>query len=120
MDASPISNKNLFEEPHNEIEHIISKRLPFFVRWGTAFFFFLLLALVAVCWFIRYPELVIASGKLNSINAPKEVITRTDGKLQKLLVKNDDSIEAGTVMAYTESIANPKMQLSKLKISLIQ
>jgi multidrug efflux pump subunit AcrA (membrane-fusion protein) len=99
--------KNSFTDQHNEVEQIISSKPPFFVRWGTVFFFLFLVLIAAVAWFIQYPDLITASAKLNSIHAPKEVVTRTNGKLQLLTVKNGEIVKAGAVLGFMESIAKP-------------
>ena len=99
--------KNTFANHGNEIEEIISNKSPLLVRWGTVYFFVLLLMVGLICWFIQYPDIVIASAKLNSVNAPKQVVTRTDGKLTRITVKEDEKVEAGEVLGYMESRANP-------------
>lgn len=101
--------KNTFIEHGNEIEEIISHKPPALVRWGTVYFLLLLMLIALICWFIQYPDIVIAQAKLNSVNAPKQVLTRTDGKLLKIAVKENDKVEAGQTMGYMESIANPKL-----------
>ena len=70
---------NTFNEQENEIEEIISNKPPALVRWGTVYFLVLLMLIALICWFIEYPDIVIAQAKLNSVNAPKQVLTRTDG-----------------------------------------
>lgn len=100
-------NGHTFPEHGNEIEELISKRPPYFVKWGTLFFFILLLLIAAICRFIRYPDLVTARARLNSINAPKEVLARIDGKLQALGVKNNDSVTTGSTLGFIESLAVP-------------
>ena len=107
--------KNTFSEHGNEIEEIISNKLPSIVRWGTVYFFILLLLIALICWFIKYPDIVTARARLNSVNAPKQVITRTEGKLIKIEVKENERVEAGQLLGYMESIANPRsvIQISK-------
>jgi HlyD family secretion protein len=61
-----------------------------------------------ISWFIKYPDIVIAKATLNSVNAPQEVITRTDGKLTKILIKENEKVNKGEILGYMESIANPK------------
>lgn len=100
--------KNTFADHSNEIEEIISKKPPFIVRWGTVYFFILLLLLGLICWFIQYPDLVTANAKLNSVNAPKEVITRTDGKLLKIAVKENEQVQTGQLLGFMESLGNPQ------------
>jgi HlyD family secretion protein len=110
----------MLPEYGSEIEELISKRPPYFVKWGTLFFFILLLLIVAICRFIRYPDLVTASARLNSINAPKEVIAQTDGKLQSLIVKNNDSVRIGSTLGFIESLAlSSSVALVKEKIDSI-
>jgi multidrug efflux pump subunit AcrA (membrane-fusion protein) len=109
--------KNSFGETESEIQQIISARPPFIVRWGTVFFFLLLVLLVTTCWFIKYPDIITATARLNSINAPKEIITRTDGKLHVLLVENGSMIKEGDVIGFMESIAKHEA-VNQLKVQV--
>ncbi len=107
-DSKMESIKNSFANHGNEIDEIISKKLPFIVRWGTLFFFFLLLFIGLICWFIQYPDIVIAKAKFNSINAPKLVTARTEGKLISIVVKDNEIVNDSQILGFMESIANPK------------
>jgi len=100
--------KNTFSDHGNEIEEIISNKPPYIVRWGTVYFFFLLALITLISWYIKYPDIVVAKAKLNSVNAPKQVITRTDGKLVKITVKENEKVKAGQILGYMESIADPQ------------
>jgi len=100
--------QHTFAEHGNEIEEIISKQPPFIVRWGTVYFFFLLVLVGIISWYIQYPDIVVASARLNSVNAPKAVITKTEGKLVKIVVTENEPVQQGEVLAYMESIANPE------------
>ena len=106
--------KNTFTDHGNEIEEIISNKPPHIVRWGTFYFFFLIALISLISWFIKYPDIVVARAKLNSVNAPKQVITRTDGKLVRVTVKENEKVKTGQILGYMESIANPE---SVIKIS---
>jgi multidrug resistance efflux pump len=109
LKVNVFSIKNTFIEHGNEIEEIISHKPPALVRWGTVYFLLLLMLIALICWFIQYPDIVVAQARLNSVNAPKQVLTRTDGKLLKIAVKENDKVEAGQIMGYMESIANPTL-----------
>lgn len=97
----------------DEVQDFISRKPNFFIRWGIVLFFLIIVIVGIVCWFIEYPDLVSTRGRLTSINEPKEVITRTEGKLQTLKTTNGEKVMPGSVLAYMESIANPSavMQL---------
>lgn len=118
--------KNTFSNHGNELEEIISNKPPLIVRWGTVYFFFILAGLTLISWFIKYPDIVVAKAKLNSVNAAKEVITRTEGKLIKITIKENDKVEAGQILGYMESVANPQSvlairnQIDSINILIIQ
>jgi HlyD family secretion protein len=107
--AAPITTDsvNNLELRSNDIQEFIGHKPNFFTRWGITLFFVILLLCGAACYFIQYPDVVTTKARLNCINAPKEVLAYTSGKLQQILVSNGDSVTAGTTMAIMESIADP-------------
>lgn len=88
-----------------EVNEIISNKPGFLVRWGVSIFFLILLLLVFITYFIQYPDVVAAKAKLTSINAPKEVITKTQGKLIKLIVKEGQLVQQNDLLGFIESRA---------------
>ncbi len=95
--------KNTFSNHGNEIDEIISKKPSFVVRWGISILFLISLGLLAISWFIQYPDIVVAKGFLNSINAPKELIVQSSGKLIKLFAKEGQQVSKNDVLGYMES-----------------
>lgn len=104
--TNAVSSRNTFADHGNEIEEIISNKPPLIVRWGTVYFLLVLLLLSIICWFIQYPDIVNTKAKLTSINAPKEVITKTSGKLVNLFAKEGEKAIKGSILGYIESTAN--------------
>lgn len=96
-------------------QEIISRKPGFIEKWALLLFVGILLLLLAGTWFIRYPDIIEASGKLTADNAPKEIIPLQTGRLIKLFVKNGDEVKAGGMMAWIESAANTQevIDLSK-------
>jgi multidrug resistance efflux pump len=88
------------------VQEIVSNKPGFLIRNGIVFFLGILILLIAACWFIQYPDIVNTNAKLTSINAPKEVITKTQGKLTKLFAKENEKTQAGKVLGYMESTAS--------------
>lgn len=89
-----------------EVNEITSNKPGFLVRFGISVFFLVLLLLVFITYFIRYPDVVAAKAKLTSINAPKEVITKTAGKLIKLIAKEGQTVQQNELLGFMESRAN--------------
>ncbi|MCC6634522.1 MAG: HlyD family efflux transporter periplasmic adaptor subunit [Chitinophagaceae bacterium] len=97
-----------YEQLRGEDYHeIISRKPTFLARWALVLFAIILFLIVAASWFIYYPETITAKAKLNSTNAPKEAIAHTDGKLITITVKEKEFVQAGQILAYIESLANP-------------
>jgi multidrug efflux pump subunit AcrA (membrane-fusion protein) len=101
---SKIEELNNSDEP---IKEILGKVPRLIVRWGNSLILLFIACLLAISIIIKYPESIYTKAKLTSINAPKEVITKTTGKLIKLLAKEGEQTKQGTVLGYMESSAIP-------------
>lgn len=88
------------------LRDFISHRPGFLVRWGIPIFFFILVALAVGSYFIQYPDIVQAKAKVNSVNAPKQVITKSGGRLVKLFKGDGWEIRQGDIIGYMESTAS--------------
>jgi HlyD family secretion protein len=88
-----------------EINEIITAVPSWILRWGITIIFLIVLGVILLSAFIRYPDIVKAPLKINSLNAPKEVIAHQAGKLVKLLVKEGQNVKNGEPLAYLESTA---------------
>ena len=87
-------------------QEIISNKPELIIRRGGTIFLFVFLLMCGLCWFIKYPDIIQASAKLTSINAPKAVVSVTGGKLVKILVKEGDLVGKGQVLGYLESTSS--------------
>lgn len=115
IDALPLINgrkDTVFVNESGEMDEIISEKPSFLVRWGISLLLLILLLLLGVSWFIQNPDIVTAKGTLNSINAPKEVIAHSGGKLIRLLKKEGDTVHREEVLGFLESIANPEQVIA--------
>lgn len=100
----PIQQENI----HNseEVNEIITAVPSWILRRGITLILLILLAIILMSAFIRYPDVVKTSLKVNSLNAPKEVIAHQGGKLVKLLVKDNQLVNDKEPLAFIESTAN--------------
>jgi multidrug efflux pump subunit AcrA (membrane-fusion protein) len=97
---------NTLDLRSEEVQEIISKRLPGVVRWGGLVFLLMTSVLFAMTWLIEYPDIVKAPFRLTSLNAPKSVNAKTTGKLTRLLIRENETVAKGQVLAYLESTAD--------------
>jgi len=98
----------------DDVKEIINYRPHWFIRKGNFIFLSIISALLLLAYFIKYPDVIKASARLSAINAPKMLDSKTEGKLEKLVVKNGDNIQPGQMLAYIESTGDHE-QVLKLK-----
>ena len=90
----------------DDMQDIITSVPSWLLRWGITLFFFVLVMLLSLSAFIKYPDIVKTQLKITSPNMPKQVVPKITGKLVKLLVNNNDEVKPGQALAYIESTAS--------------
>ena len=97
---------NTFTELRSEeVQELLARPPKALLRWGITVVFGVLMLVFAGAWAVHYPDLVRASFKLTSANAPKVVLARTEGKIVRLFVRDGQPVRAGATLAYLESTA---------------
>ncbi|MDB5229691.1 MAG: hypothetical protein JWN76_496 [Chitinophagaceae bacterium] len=111
----PINTSPPLEDVRSEaVQDLISKKPEFLLRWGNVIFLAVFVLVITTSFFIRYPDTVDATATLQSLNAPKPIISQVDGKLVSLKVHEGDYIQSGKIIGFMESTANHEevLQLS--------
>lgn len=98
--------ETLIELRSEEVQELLMRPPKWIVRWGVTVIFLVLIIVFTGAWIIHYPDLVRASFRLTSANAPKVALTRTEGKIIRLLIREGKTVKAGDALAYVESTAN--------------
>jgi len=86
-----------------EIQEIITAVPSWILRRGIFLILMVLLSIILLSAFIRYPDVVKTSLKINSLNSPKGAIAHQSGKLVKLLVQENEQVAAQQPLAFIES-----------------
>lgn len=90
-----------------EVHEIITSVPSWMLRWGITLILGILVGIAIFSALVQYPDVVKTSLKVNSINSPKAVLAKQNGKLSELLVKEGESVQQHQPLAYFESTANP-------------
>lgn len=88
-----------------EVQEIIGQTPGWVVQWGITLIFFVFSILIAVSWFIKYPDIIKAGVTITTIPAPLPIVPRVSGNLV-LMKKENDAVQAGEVIAYVTSTTN--------------
>ncbi len=88
-----------------EVNEIITAVPSWILRRGITLILVVLLTIILMSAFIRYPDVVKTAMKVNSLNSPKGVIAHQTGKLVKILVKDNEQVVDKQPLAFIESTA---------------
>ncbi|TAG18584.1 MAG: HlyD family efflux transporter periplasmic adaptor subunit [Cytophagia bacterium] len=82
------------------------------LRWGICVIFLVLLSLAAISWFMRYPTVITTVFRLTSDNAPKPVVVRSDGRLVRLFVQDNQAVRQDSILGFMEATADHEQVLT--------
>lgn len=97
------SRMNGLEVNSEEMQEIITAVPSWILRRGTALIFSILFAIVCISAFIKYPDVVKTTLKVNSLIAPKTVFARQTAKIVALLAKEAETVKQNQPLAFIES-----------------
>lgn len=108
------ANQQDLEIRSEEVHEIIGQVPGGLVRWGITVIFLVMLALLGVTWFIKYPDLLTAPVVITTTPAPVNLVARTSGRIQ-LLKPDQSTCQAGEIVGVIQSNANLQavLQLEK-------
>lgn len=93
-----------------EVQEIIGNAPASIVRWGITVIFLVILTLLLISWFIRYPDLLTATVTLTTTPPPITIVSRINGNLI-MLVPDNKPIQEGGLLGYIRSNASPEAVL---------
>lgn len=92
---------------HSEEAQEILGRIPSWtVRWGVTVIFSIFAAIVIGCCFIKFPERVNATVTITTGNAPVDIVAKGSGDIERIFVKNDDSVARNAMLGVIYSSAD--------------
>lgn len=90
----------------DEVEEIMGEIPGWISRWGIGLFFVVFLVLLAISWFVKYPDVVSARFQLTTSSPPLDVFAQTSGPI-RFLVRDNQAVRRGQYLAFFETDARP-------------
>jgi hypothetical protein len=90
----------------DDVQDIITTAPSWILKWGITLFFAILVLITGLSALIRYPDIIKTQLKIESSNLPESVITKTSGKLVKLLVMQNETVKSRQPLAWFENTHN--------------
>jgi HlyD family secretion protein len=91
-----------------EVNEILTSTPKWILRWGISVIFILIVTGITLSYFIKYPDILTADITLTTLNPPVTLVSKNNGKLIHLLVKNNDVVKTNQTIAVIENVANYK------------
>ena len=102
----PINNSEELALRSDEVQEILTKVPHWMIRWGNLLFLLLILMVLAISWLIKYPDIVEAQAVITTKNPPQKEYAQTGGKIEAILVQNNQVVEPNMPLAILENTAN--------------
>ena len=88
----------------DEVQAILTAVPNWMIRWGITLIFGLILMLVFISWFIKYPDVIKGQVILTTEQPPVKLISKANGYIEQLYFKDNALIQKGQTIA---EITNP-------------
>ncbi len=91
-----------------EVQEILSEVPHWMIRWGSVLFLVLIVLLSAISWFVKYPDIISSQVVVTTLIPPQKDYAKTTGKLDTILVKDNQIVIENQALAIIENTANYK------------
>ena len=89
-----------------EVQEILIRVPNWMIRWGNTLFLGLIVLVLVMAWFIKYPDIILTSAFLTTENPAEKVYVRTTGRIDSIFVEPNQTIYSGQPLALLENTAN--------------
>jgi len=89
-----------------EVKEFLGHIPHWIIRWGTVLVFLVIALILLGSWWFKYPDMVNATIVVTTENPPSNAVARTNGKIMQLMVKDNEEVGAGQVLALVENPAS--------------
>ncbi|QCE40405.1 HlyD family secretion protein [Psychroserpens sp. NJDZ02] len=89
-----------------QVQDILSYVPHWMIRYGNLLFLGLIILFFSLSWLIKYPDVITTEALLTTQVPPEKLIAQSTGKLNHILIKDNDLIAKNTPLAIIENNSN--------------
>jgi multidrug resistance efflux pump len=97
-----------------EVQEILTKVPHWMIRWGNVLFLSLILMLLFMSWFVKYPDIIPSEALITTQIPPQKEYAKITAKIDAILVEDNQEVKNNKPLAILENTANYK-NVYKLK-----
>lgn len=91
-----------------EVQEILTQVPNWMIRWGNTLFLLLILMVLFISWFVKYPDVISTQVMITTQIPPEKIYAKTNGQIETFLKNDSDFIKEGETIAIIENSANYK------------
>ncbi|AUC75472.1 HlyD family secretion protein [Olleya sp. Bg11-27] len=89
-----------------QVQDILSYVPHWMIRYGNLLFLGLIILFFSLSWLIKYPDVIVAEALLTTQIPPEKLIAQSNGKLDIILIKDNDLVSKNSPLAIIENTSN--------------
>ena len=103
-----MSNNSLdnIELRSEEIQEIITQVPHWVIRWGNVLFLSLIILLLCISWFIKYPDTIVSEAIITTQTPLEKEFAQVTSKIHKIFVVDNQEVKQNQPLAILENTAN--------------
>ena len=91
-----------------EVQEILTRVPHWMIRWGNLLILGLVILLLFLSWLIKYPDVIPAEAIVTTQIPPQKEYAKINGKIESILVEDNQIVPKDTPLAILRSTANYK------------
>ncbi|WP_405209216.1 HlyD family efflux transporter periplasmic adaptor subunit [Aquimarina sp. LLG6339-5] len=91
-----------------EVQEVLSQIPNWMVRWGSLLFLILIMMLLFLSYFIKYPDIIVSESIITTEIPPEKVYAKINEKIEIILINDGQYVKDETPLAILENNANYK------------
>jgi multidrug resistance efflux pump len=89
-----------------EVQEILTRVPHWMIRWGNVLFLALILLILAISWFVKYPDIIPAEAIITTEIPPQKEYAFSTGNFEAILIEDNQIVNRNQVLAVLENTAN--------------
>ncbi len=91
-----------------DVQEILTRVPHWMIRWGNVLFFILILLLLAISWFVKYPDIIPSEATITTQIPPQKEYAQISGTIDAILIEDNQEVSKNQPLAILENTANYK------------
>jgi len=106
MSETKNKNQEEIQLRSEEVQEILTFVPNWMIRWGNALILGLIVGLLFISWFVKYPDTIAAEIIVTTSIPPEKIYANNSGQLDAILVNDNDQVSKNKILAIIENSAN--------------